>query len=108
MKRYWGLVLLAMAVMGCDTYTLVPEPNELHDDCIPETVTRTRVPSVLFDGMYITLLCTECDVDECNSLGARCDVEGEACDFYGKLGVCKGCCDSEYGELHCALAPNAH
>jgi hypothetical protein len=97
------LVALAIGGMGCEYYTLVPEPTELDGECVPETVMHTRVPSSRSGGIYIALLCTECDVDECNSLGARCDIEGESCDFYGKLGVCRGCCDSEYGELHCDL-----
>lgn len=98
----------AFLIVGCTQYSLVPEPNGQSEDCTPSEVIRTRVPSARFGGDYLVLLCTDCDVDECNSLGARCDVEGEACDFYGKLGVCQGCCDSEYGELHCALKPFDH
>lgn len=103
MKRYGLLVALVMGLAGCNQYSIVPEPSGQSEDCIPSEINRTRVPSVRFDGDDVILLCTACDVDECNSLGARCDVEGETCDFYGKLGVCRGCCDSEYGELHCAL-----
>ena len=94
--------LLATMPVGCGYYGLVPEPNDTNGECVPSMVTRTRVPSVRYDADLV-LLCTDCDIDECNTLGARCEIEGETCDFYGKLGVCKGCCDSEYGELHCAL-----
>jgi hypothetical protein len=96
------LIVLAAMLAGCDEYTLVPEPSDQSEECIPTEVTNTRVYSERFDA-YIILRCTVCDVDECNSLGARCDAEGAPCDFYGKLGVCRGCCDSEFGELHCAL-----
>ena len=102
------ILLVALAVSGlcgCECYALVPEPSDITEECIPTEVTRTRVPSVEFGGASLVLLCTECDVDECNSLGARCDAAGLPCDFYGKLGVCRGCCDSEFGELHCGLAP---
>jgi hypothetical protein len=95
------LCLLVLLVVGCEYDTLVPEPSAITEECTPEAVTRTRVPTARFGGSTLILLCTDCDIDECNSLGARCEVEGESCDFYGKLGVCRGCCDSEYGELHC-------
>ena len=100
-----GLLAVSAAFLfwGCEYYSLVPEPTDAYTECVPEVFLGTRVPSSRLGGIYINLHCTDCDVDECNALGARCDVENEPCDFYGKLGVCRGCCDSEFGELHCAL-----
>jgi hypothetical protein len=102
----WFLLLSSFIASscGCVVRTEVPPPTDNDGTCVPTEVTRTRVFTNMCDGCVLVLLCTECDIDECSSHGARCDVEGEPCDFYGKLGVCRGCCDSEYGELHCALA----
>jgi hypothetical protein len=106
LRVMFGVLFVSVMVgasVGCEAYPLVPPPTIDDGECIPSEVTRTRVPSVLHDGIDVMLICTQCDIDECNSLGARCEVDGLPCDFYGKLGVCSGCCDSEYGELHCAL-----
>jgi hypothetical protein len=98
------LLLAVLMLAGCEYYTLVPEPSDITEDCTPEEITSTRVKTARFGGSNMMLLCSNCDIDECSSLGARCDIEDAPCDFYGKLGVCRGCCDSEYGELHCALS----
>lgn len=114
-------MVVLLALSGCDEtivatgcgdidvssgeQAFVPPPVQ-DDECVPREVTHTRVPSTRLNGHDLVLICTECDVEECNALGARCSVEGTACDFHGKLGICTGCCDSEFGELHCAQVPN--
>ncbi len=103
MNRYLFAFVLLL-VPSCEEYELVPPPTDNDDGCVPTTTTHTRVPSINYDGNDLILICTNCDIDECNVMGARCQIEGVQCDFFGKLGVCSGCCDSEFGELHCALA----
>jgi hypothetical protein len=99
-----ALVVACLPAFGCEVYSVDRVSFDANGDCIPSEMTRTRVPSISHSGDSIVLACSACNVDECNSLGARCEVEGAICDFYGKLGTCQGCCDSEFGELHCGLA----